>query len=128
MTITTGRLLLFAIVAVIAAALGWHRFYSGGQPSFNSRAAKICRTELPAIAHAPDFQTGLYHAQLMRRSITMLAPPPNEQVLVNAWIGLLKDSEDAGIRGDWAAAEADDARIMPIVTSLGLADACSYQL
>jgi hypothetical protein len=131
MTFTVGQLLaavLCTVVAAMAAALGWQTFHPGGPPSFNSQAGKICRTELPAIANAPDFQTALAHARIMRNSIYELTPPPNERVLVTAWIAALKDSEDAGLRGDWAAAEADDARIKPIVAALGLTDSCEYKL
>ncbi len=131
MTITVGRLLLYVsalVVALVLLVVGWSWFGLGGAPSFADKAKAICRQELPAIANAPDFQTALTHSREMRLRLSTLTPAAAQQQLFSDWMAKLQASEDAGVGGDWAAAQADDAGAQFDVRNLGLSDGCLYHL
>jgi hypothetical protein len=128
-TISLGRLLLLIALALGLAVLAyvWHERSAGaGQDTFESQASEICEAELPAITKASDFETALTQSRDMRLRLSALTPPVEEQATFADWLAQLKGTEDAAIRGDWAAVEQYDLSAQRDATVLGLADACIY--
>jgi hypothetical protein len=128
-TITVGRLAAWvAGVATLIAVtfLALHVLKSSnGVTSFQAKASKICREEIPKFKSAPDLPTALNVSVEMRQRLGALTPPADKANAFTQYLAVLKASEDAVRAGDMNRAVELDPVARVDATTLGIDGACT---